>query len=106
MGTENGIEFRKDGYHDFAIAVLLGPNGERFVAQSGSVRFQAAHVDEARRRGFATHTVGEVIAELLGGSAFDPHSTVTAGYVSREQQLIPALVQLLRAAFPAQESEK
>jgi hypothetical protein len=40
-----------------------------------------------------------VIAELLGGSAFDPHSTVTAGYVSREQQLVPA-------AFPAQESEK
>jgi hypothetical protein len=33
------------GYHDFAIAVLLGPNGERFVVQSGSVRFQAAHVD-------------------------------------------------------------
>jgi hypothetical protein len=57
-------------------------------------------VDEARRRGFATHTVGEVIAELLGGSAFDPHGTVTAGYVSREQQLIPALVQLLRAALP------
>ena len=50
--------------------------------------------------------VGEVIAELLGGSALDPHSTVTAGNVSREQQLIPALVQLLRVAFPAQEFEK
>jgi non-canonical (house-cleaning) NTP pyrophosphatase len=35
LGIENGIEFRKDRYHDFAIAVLLGPNGERFVAQSG-----------------------------------------------------------------------
>jgi adenine/guanine phosphoribosyltransferase-like PRPP-binding protein len=33
----------------------------------------------------------------VGGSAFDPHSTVTAGYVSREPQLIPALVQLVRA---------
>ena len=79
---------------------------ERLRFKQAPGRFQAAHVDEARRRGFATHTVGEVIAELLGGSAFDPHSTVTAGYVSREQQLIPALVQLLRAAFPAQESEK
>lgn len=58
------------------------------------------------RLGFATHTVGEVIAEVLGGSAFVPHSTVTAGYVSREPQLIPALVRLLRATFPTQESEK
>ena len=70
--------------------------------QSAAERFAVEELaDRFGIDGFAVFVREDRIVDSV-----DPHGTVTAGYVSREQLLIPALVQLLRAAFPAQESEK
>src|SRR3954468_1105919 len=70
----------------------------------GSVRFQAAHVGRARRRCFATHTVGEE-SPSCWSVGIDPESTVAAGYVSRRTAGDSRAGAAASRGLPARESE-
>ncbi|MEI8223690.1 MAG: DUF84 family protein [bacterium] len=101
IGIENGIvALQRPGasieYFDTAVIVIINEQGEDFVTTSPGIRFPAYYVEKAQQAGFETTTVGSIIAEELGGSTSDPHSTITNGTVSRHQTLVTALVVALR----------
>jgi non-canonical (house-cleaning) NTP pyrophosphatase len=99
LGIENGL-FSEDGvWHDAAMVVLLTPKGQETSFHSPSVIVPNDCVEEARIRGFATTTVGTVIAERFGGNPSDPHTTLTGGKTNRKDLLITALKELLLASL-------
>ncbi len=103
IGIESGIVFAEGcGYYDVAVVVAVTPDGRSANAVSAGIPFPTEDVNEARRRGFATTTVGDVIAERLGGSPQNPHSTLTGGRVSRQDTLTVATTAALAqlAAMP------
>lgn len=91
-----GVELDAPIVMDIAIIVVLGEDGKRIVTTSEGIQFPIAHVKTAKVRGFNKTTVGEIIAEHMGGSPKDPHSTMTGGKVSREMTLVDALKVALR----------
>ncbi len=93
LSIENGIFSVGDGWEDRAVAVLTLPGGKTFSFTSSGVSLPNDAVDEARKKegGFVHHTVGSVIAEKYGGDKQDPHTTLTNGAFTREQQLIEAI---------------
>lgn len=96
IGIENGIVREvDDGYLDFAYVALLLPNMEWYCAMSQMVRFPRADVRKALASGV---TAGSVIAERTGCDPTDPHSFLTDGEMSREDQLVEPLVRLLKKA--------
>ena len=99
IGIENGIIPVDDKFIDLAIVVVLLPSGESFVGTSAGIEFPKEAVEEARSRGFETVTVGNIIAETMGGSKTDPHSILTRGKVSRKEILVEAIMSVLYRAL-------
>ncbi len=99
VGIENGIIHYNWITIDFAVIVVITPTKKLFVSTSSGVRFPEKLVREARVPGFKDHTVGEVIAEKLGGEKTDPHKTLTHGKISRKDILVEA-VRLAFAQIP------
>lgn len=107
VSMENGIlifEFKGEiRCFDLAWVVIERRFGKRAFAHSTGIEFPLEYVEEAMNRGFATTTIGSVMAEKLGIDSTDPHSTLTDGLVSRsdmlKQTLRAALGQLNRLAY-------
>ncbi|MEK7498425.1 MAG: DUF84 family protein [Patescibacteria group bacterium] len=99
VGIENGIVCLGGRYIDVAVIVLITPEGKHFVGTSVGIEVPVGMVDIARSRGFATTTVGDIIAEKMGGSKTDPHLTLTKGRISRRDILIDALSTLFCQVF-------
>ncbi len=94
IGIENGIRREDDGAKDWAVVVVVAPDGREFIAHSEALHLPASAVSEARRRGFAKTTVGQILAERLGGASDDPHSTLVGR--PREEFLAAAVETALR----------
>jgi len=96
IGIESGIFLLDDFFIDMAVIVLLTSDGYEIITISGGIELPDICVKIARERGFASTTVGSVIAEKFGGDSENPHSTLTIGKVSRAMILTDALVIALR----------
>jgi non-canonical (house-cleaning) NTP pyrophosphatase len=100
IGIENGLFGHDGGMADRPVCVLLvrGPTAIeqwRYSATLGApVMMPASAVKEARRRGFATTTVGQVLHEYNPQmSATDPHAFLTGR--ARAEYLADALQQVM-----------
>jgi len=102
IAIESGIFQTKDGYEDRAIIALRMPNGD-YYHESAPIPFPTDAVEEARRRGFATTTVGSVLRERIHCMPDNPHWMLTAnhpyGRVSRRTLLTIAVAELLLTAL-------
>jgi len=96
IGIENGLCIDGEGWVDIAVVVLLTSDGKQAILLSPSVPFPIAFVEEARARGFATTTVGAVMAERVGSDPHDPHPFLTGGMKTRKDLLIETLVKGVR----------
>ena len=94
---ENGIVETLPGeWYDVAWVVLETQEGVRVKVHSLGVPFPARCVEEAKGRGFAKCTAGQVMAEAgLVTTHDDPHVSLTAGVLKRSELLTEAV----RAAF-------
>jgi len=101
VGIENGIVPIGDRFVDLAVVVVLTSDGQSFVGTSAGIEFPKETVEEARKRGFETTTAGDVMAETMGASKTDPHSTLTGGKVSRKEILVEAVSAVLSRALSA-----
>jgi hypothetical protein len=82
-------------WFDKAIVLALLPNGERICRVSQSILFPENAVNEARKRGFKTTLVGDVLAELNPGcNPKDPQSFLTDGTFPRKEQLLEPLIKI------------
>ena len=95
IGIESGI-FRisnrdKQITLDIAIIVVLTPGGRCIITTTESIRLPEEYVSIAEQRGFASTTVGSVLAEQCGGDSTDPHSIITKGEITRTMTLVGAL---------------
>lgn len=99
IGIESGLFPHGVSFADCAVAVALVP-GKRalkaYAARSAPLGFPAECVRAARKAGFATTTVGQVMAAAgLIKQADDPHQTLAG--ISRETFLVGALTILFGA---------
>jgi len=92
LGIENGLLGARGIFLDFAVIVLLTPDGRQIITTSTGIEFPPEYVRIARKIGFETTTVGSVIEEELGSAKGDPHSGVTKGALSREDTLTDGLI--------------
>ncbi len=99
VGIENGIILAHGRYIDMAVIVLKTSEGKDFVGTSVGIEVPKDFVKIARLRGFGTTTVGDVVAEKMGGSKTDPHRTLTRGRLSRREILADALTALFCRIF-------
>lgn len=78
ISIENGIYTQTDGrYIDKAVVLAVAKDGTEAIAYSEGVEFPKDCVEEARRRGFDTTTVGKVMQELgIVEKHDDPHLTL------------------------------
>lgn len=98
VAMENGIIDVAGNWIDLAVVELVARGGQSFWATSLGVRFPSEAVVEARRRGFATTTVGQVIAEMNPGvDHADPHKFLTG--LSRALYLEQALFTVFSQAL-------
>lgn len=95
IGSESGIRWKSDHWEDWTVSVMLDPRGVEHIVESIPVTVPTAYVEEARKRGFKTTTVGKVMSEILGTSATDPHSFLTNGRLSRREILEMSFMELL-----------
>lgn len=100
IGIENGI-YRfttKDGGMtiDRATVIVITKNHKLVVTQSVETEFPEDCVRIADQRGFDKTTVGAVIAEMYGGRADDPHSTISKGAVSRTTLIKATVIRALK----------
>ncbi len=101
VGIESGIEVVSTVVVDFALIAVLA-DGEWYQSISPGIVFPFAYYDEARERGFATTTVGSVIAERMGGDATDPHVTFTKGKITRQETLVQGIMIAFASYFAKQ----
>lgn len=100
VGVENGV-FRFGGDDgkkhavDFAVVVVVLPDGRESVATSLGMEYPDACVVEAERRGFETTTIGSVFAERFGGDPTDPQSVMSEGRAPRVKLLTDTIAQAL-----------
>ena len=95
-------------YYDLAwVVVEQVKSGRRWWSHSVGVEMQAKFVEAARRHpsgGFATTTVGSLMAEDTGCDKQDPHNALTSGLCPRalllQNALLAALGQLMAAPAP------
>ena len=95
-------------YYDLAwVVVEQVKSGRRWWSHSVGVEIQAKFVEAARRHpsgGFATTTVGSLMAEDTGCDKQDPHNALTSGLCPRalllQNALLAALGQLMAAPAP------
>jgi inosine/xanthosine triphosphatase len=104
IGIENGVfpfgGDKKDKHAvDFAVVVILMPDGRESVATSAGMEYPDACVVEAKRRGFKTTTVGSIFAERFGGDPTDPLSILSEGRTPRVALLADTIAQALTSAL-------
>lgn len=91
VSIENGlhkVNIRgRERWFDLAWVGVKRQGGELYLAHSTGIEFPIEFVEEAKNRGFATTTVGTVIAELTRASATDPHGFLTNYLISREETI-------------------
>lgn len=102
VGIESGIIPIGDKFIDMAVVVVLTSDGRSFVSTSAGVEFPRDVVETARTRGFKTTTAGSIVAEIMGGSGTDPHSTLTGGKVTRKELLTEAIITVLSQVLASQ----
>ena len=99
IGIESGI-IRLDTQPpitlDIAVIVILTSDGRTIVTTSPGLLFPEDLVNKAEMQGFRTTTVGSIIASTLGGSASDPHATLTGGRITRAALLTDGIVTALK----------
>lgn len=95
VSIENGIVKMGEKYIDLAVIVIEVEEGDRFYATSSGIEFDAEYVDEAKRRGFYSNTVGSVMAESLECTSNDPHRLLTYGRFSRQKILTDGIMKCL-----------
>lgn len=97
LGIENGLRFVPEGplWEDFPRLALILPDGSYLLGSGISVVFPNWAVEEARKRGFGTVTVGSVLAEMTGCPKDDPHGYLTHGLWPRSAILTQAIYDLL-----------
>lgn len=87
IGIESGLIREKGISVDMAVIVFLTPDGRKIVTTSPGIVFPEEYVKITEERGFATTTVGSVIAEKLGGDKSNPHHQLTDAKTSRLKML-------------------
>lgn len=95
IGIESGILRSEDIAIDFAVIVLIKPNGEKLFGTTSGIMFPKEDVAMAETLGFETTTVGSIIAKRIGGDGTDPHSMLTKGKITREKILINGICIIL-----------
>lgn len=103
----------QDGIHSINVAdvkhwfnaawvVIEDADGRQAITHSTSIEFSSADVEATRVRGFATTTVGQVVAERSGGDPTDPMTELTNEVLCRSgilrEAVKGALGQLLKQA--------
>jgi len=74
IGIENGIVKEDGQYFDVGFVVVITRDGTEFWENTDRLLLPTEAVEEARRRGFTTTTVGQVLAEQhVNWQANDPH---------------------------------
>ncbi len=99
LGVESGIISIGEKFVDRAIVVLLVPDGKSFVGASKDFELPRDAVFRAQTMGFAHTTIGDVIAESIGGSSTDTHTTLSGGKISRKALIADAIVDILTQAL-------
>jgi len=104
ISIENGLFSNENNeWEDKAVAVIKLPDGKMSSALSPQgVPFPLEAIETARTRGggFEKNTVGSVIAEMYAARGIqidkqDPHSALTEGAFSREDQMMSAIKEAL-----------
>ncbi len=95
IGIENGIRWNGNNWEDFAVVIVCAPDGTEVLCESAAVILPTDVVEAARARGFATTTVGQVLAEWYGSDPNDPHTLLTNGTHSRLSLLTDTLINAL-----------
>ena|SRR6185436_14817521 len=96
VSIENGLFEEGGEYVDRAVVVAERADGRRAMARSGGVVFPYVFVEETRRRGFATTTVGQVLADRgIVSRHDDPHLSLCGK--SRALFLLDATIVALAA---------
>ncbi len=98
LWVSNSAPGRQEKFFDFAVIVLLTHGGYEISTTTSAIELPKKFVDIAQSIGFATKTVGSVIAEKLGGDPADPHTTLTNRQITREETIVASLTFLLRLA--------
>lgn len=89
IAFENGIESKiingRTVWYDYCWVVVEDAEGKRYYAHSAGIEIAPDIVDEARRRGFETTTIGDIIAERASPDTdpTNPHSNLTSHTVER-----------------------
>ena len=105
IAIENGVYAEVDGrFVDKAVVLVIAKDGAAGKAFSEGVEFPKASVEEARRRGFATTTVGQVMAEqglvakpddcslsLIGRSRVDILTDTVADLLSKKLKWVKGI---------------
>jgi len=102
VAIENGIIHTGDEsatWMDIAWVILEDKNGKQWSTSSGGVPFDTKHVEEARRLGFSSTTVGSVISNAHNCDSRDPHNFLTCGKVPRHDYLRQAVLAALGLSF-------
>lgn len=78
----------KKRWLDVSWVVIEDEEGELHFGSSSGIEFDAEDVAKAQEgKGFEENTIGAARAKRLGGEATDPHSSSTAGAVSRAETI-------------------
>ena len=95
VAIENGIVFldfdKRGKWYDVGLVIIESSQGKRAVSFTAGIEMPLNLVEEARKRGFSTITVGALMAKTYGGESTDPHSILTRGAVSRKSLLVQAI---------------
>lgn len=100
IGIESGLfTINQSGRNttlDVAIIVILTKSGKEIITTTPGFMFPEEYVGIAKGLGFEKNTVGQVIAENLGGDKTDPHSILSNGVITRQETLIEGLMIALK----------
>jgi non-canonical (house-cleaning) NTP pyrophosphatase len=106
IGIESGLMQEGEKWLDMAAVAIVPPyGGLPTVYWSEALEFPAEAVLIAQGAGFATTTVGSVLAATRGCASDDPHSFLTGGKKSRTQFLTDAVEKALRFVWGNPEKE-
>ena len=96
VSIENGIFREGNQWLDKAVIVIYNPvTDKEYVCYSDSVVFPDEYVEKARKIGFDTMTVGQVMAEAgYVENRKDPHLTISG--TSRQVYLETAILKLVK----------
>ncbi len=101
LGIESGI-FRAPHLEvsiDLAVIAIMRPDGRCSFATSTGLGFPEVYVSKAEAQGFATTTVGSVIAQDMKCDSANPHAALTGGRLNRSDTLVHGIMAAFQLAF-------